>query len=392
MNAHAALRAGDEVRHPRAWLYRITRNAALNVLRAAHDELPFNQAEVPDPRDGPAAAFELTERLQATLEAVRDLPERQRSALLLRELQGRSHEEIGDALGVTAGAARQHLMRARATVRAAITAVTPYPLLSRLMDLGASAPSSAPVWLEGATGAAAGLTLTKVAVGVVATSAIVGGTVGGRQLVTPAPHEARAAGPAAQGPVTSPPAVAPRATARVRLPASVGTAQAVAVGFGLQRLAPVADPQPATANHDLPVASVPPAAVTAPQADLTPVDAPVLEVPTATGEPPAVTPDPAPAATPAPSSSDATGRVTPPPPAAPDPDPAATATAPDPASSPPATTAPGDPASSTVPPTAATPAPGTELPDPAAPQAQANLPVGGVPPDDAACSVACKGT
>jgi RNA polymerase sigma factor (sigma-70 family) len=376
MNAHAALRAGDEVRHPRAWLHHIARNAALNVLRSIHDEVPFEQAEVPDPRDGPAAAFERTERLEATLVAVRGLPERQRAALLLRELEGRSHEEIGSALGVTAGAARQHLMRARATVRSAITAVTPYPLLSRLMDLGASSPSP-PVWLEGATGAAAGLTLTKVAVSVVATGALVGGTVGGaRQLVAPAgPHHAAPA-PARSVAVTPLPGGG-AATARIRLAAALGSPAAVALSLGTGRVVPVAAPRPAAATQDLPVASGP-AALPGPQAD---DPAPGVDAPVATAEPPAATPFPAPS-----SSSDATERATPPPPAATTPDVAADPT---PAPSPPAATTPADPASTTVPtttdPPAATPpaaatSPATPtLPDQAPPPAQANVPES-VPP------------
>lgn len=62
--------------------------------------------------------------------AVGALPERQRDALVLRELEGRSYEEIAVQLGVSDGAVRQLLNRARNTLRASVTAVTPYGLLA----------------------------------------------------------------------------------------------------------------------------------------------------------------------------------------------------------------------------------------------------------------------
>jgi len=173
INAHDALANTSDVRHLRSWLYRIAHNASLNVLRAVRDDVELDPDQAAASAEGPAAAFERTERLRATLDAVRDLPERQRAALVLRELEGRSHDEIAAALGVTPGSARQHLMRARIAVRGAVTAITPYPLVAKLSDLVAGPATSG--WTDAAIGAGTTATLAKLTAGVMATTALVGG-------------------------------------------------------------------------------------------------------------------------------------------------------------------------------------------------------------------------
>jgi RNA polymerase sigma factor (sigma-70 family) len=187
LNAHDAFTRTDDVRHLRSWLYRIAHNTSLNVLRAVRDDVPLDAAQAAA-TGGPAAAFEQAERLRATLDAVRELPERQRAALVLRELEGRSHEEIADALGVTKGSARQHLMRARTAVRGAVTAITPYPLIAKLAEVVSSPAAGA--WTDAAVGAGAGATVMKLTAGVMATGALVGGAVGTDQVIH---HRAEAA-------------------------------------------------------------------------------------------------------------------------------------------------------------------------------------------------------
>jgi RNA polymerase sigma factor (sigma-70 family) len=182
INAHDALQRTAEVRHLRSWLYRIAHNAALNVLRAVRDDAPLEaDAHAAPASDTPAERFERSEQFSATLAALQALPERQRAALVLRELEGRSHEEIAEALGVTKGSARQHLMRARVAVRSAVTAVTPYPLIARLAEL--TAGGSAPGWVDGAATASAGAGLAKLTAGLAATGALVGGAVGTQHVV-----------------------------------------------------------------------------------------------------------------------------------------------------------------------------------------------------------------
>jgi RNA polymerase sigma factor (sigma-70 family) len=97
----------------RPWLLRIARNEAIDVLRRRrpheHEQL---DAELAGP-DDPEADAELHERL-ATLHAdLLSLPERQRSALVLREMSGLSHVEIAAVLGTSPPVAKQTIYEAR---------------------------------------------------------------------------------------------------------------------------------------------------------------------------------------------------------------------------------------------------------------------------------------
>jgi RNA polymerase sigma factor (sigma-70 family) len=174
LNAHTALMSSENDIQLRPWLYRIAHNAGLNVLRSSREQVEL------DERLAATGTVEQTvetnERLTAALAAIAMLPEPQRDALTLRALEGRSHQEIAEAIGVTPGAARQHLHRARASVRAAVTAVTPYGLLARFAVAGGSDPVAAGT-LVGA-GAGIGATVTKVGAGVLAAGAIATGTTG----------------------------------------------------------------------------------------------------------------------------------------------------------------------------------------------------------------------
>src|SRR3954451_18700223 len=125
--AWTAIRRGDEVRELRAWLYRIVHNTALNQLRLSG----YDYAELEDSLRGTEAPQEEMERravVRQTLTGLAALPERQREALLRIAVEGRSQEEVARELGVSEGAVRQLVHRARLTLRAAATAVTPLPL------------------------------------------------------------------------------------------------------------------------------------------------------------------------------------------------------------------------------------------------------------------------
>src|SRR5437764_717336 len=80
----------------------------------------------------------------------------QTDARVQRELEGKRYDEIGAALGVGDGAVRQLLHRARATLRAGASALTPVGLLERIAELagGAGAAKMGAALL--ATGAIAG--------------------------------------------------------------------------------------------------------------------------------------------------------------------------------------------------------------------------------------------
>ncbi len=175
VNAHAAMRASDQELALKPWLYRIAHNAALNVLRAAKDESVVLDEDRPGATQT-ADVVELREQLRETLASIQALPAAQRDALLLREVEGRSHEEIAAALGVTAGGARQHLHRARMSLRAAASAITPYPLLARVLNAAAADGGRGSDLVSGA-GLGAGAGAMKACAGVLAAGAIAGGAV-----------------------------------------------------------------------------------------------------------------------------------------------------------------------------------------------------------------------
>ena len=113
----------------KAWLFRIARNRAIDVIRTQkrRGELPL---EPPDDGDGdpgwaePAAGGpELTdiaaghEALAAVEAALALVPVEQRDALLLRDVEGFSYEEIASITVAEIGTVKSRIHRARVTVR-----------------------------------------------------------------------------------------------------------------------------------------------------------------------------------------------------------------------------------------------------------------------------------
>jgi RNA polymerase sigma factor (sigma-70 family) len=173
VKAYEAMQRDAATIQLRPWLYRIAHNNALNALR----DRGLRHAELDERLDGverPDQALERAQGLRELVVAVQALPERQRDAILLRELEGRSYEEIAAALGVTDGAVRQLLNRARHSLRAAAAAVTPWPLLARV-GAGESAEPVAVRVGEAFGVGAAGAVAAKVCATALVTGAVIGG-------------------------------------------------------------------------------------------------------------------------------------------------------------------------------------------------------------------------
>jgi RNA polymerase sigma-70 factor (ECF subfamily) len=104
-----------------AWLHRIVANAALDITRRRKvrdaDELPETVAS---PFRDPAEASELRRRLQ---EALDTLPARQRAVIVLHDVEGFKHSEIGVTLGIPEGTARSDLHYARSHLREVLGSV-----------------------------------------------------------------------------------------------------------------------------------------------------------------------------------------------------------------------------------------------------------------------------
>jgi RNA polymerase sigma factor (sigma-70 family) len=172
-----ALRRDDSEIELRPWLYRIVRNTALNDLRdrpAAAEEL----AEAIAGGRNPAEELEQREELADLMKRLRALPESQRAAIVMRELEGLSHEEIAAALGLSGGGARQAIHRARTALRDGAGLLLPLPLVRFLIDHGAdvaTAGAGAGTAVAGGTAGGVGAG-TLIKAGVV--TAVLAGSVG----------------------------------------------------------------------------------------------------------------------------------------------------------------------------------------------------------------------
>jgi RNA polymerase sigma-70 factor (ECF subfamily) len=101
-----------------SWLYRIAVNGALDALRARRRRklAPMPEGDVAAPSD-PARTAEARVALAELGRLLDALPEEQRAAIVLRELEGLSNAEVARVLDTTEGAIEQRLLRARATLR-----------------------------------------------------------------------------------------------------------------------------------------------------------------------------------------------------------------------------------------------------------------------------------
>jgi RNA polymerase sigma factor (sigma-70 family) len=99
----------------RPWLYRIARNEAVEILRRRRETSELEPEQMPVAPLTETA--ETRERLRTLLTDLEQLPERQRAALVMRELSGLDFDQIGTAFGSSAAVARQTLYEARLSLR-----------------------------------------------------------------------------------------------------------------------------------------------------------------------------------------------------------------------------------------------------------------------------------
>ena len=179
MAAWRGLQRGDEVRELRPWLHRIAHNTSLNLLRQSGYD--YEQIEESlQIADAPDDELERRAVVRQTLQGLASLPPRQREALLAIAVEGRSQDEVAGELGLSTGAVRQLVHRARTTLRTAATAVAPLPLVTWLASGSRGELSSRIAELSaGAGGAGASAALAKAGTVVV----LAGGAVAGPALV-----------------------------------------------------------------------------------------------------------------------------------------------------------------------------------------------------------------
>ncbi len=113
VRAFGALRADDRQVNVRAWLYRVAHNRCIDHLRrpipAPADVFEMSRTPLHDPLED----AQRREDLRRLVTDVGRLPEQQRSALLMREIDGMSYADLATALDVTVPAVKSLLVRAR---------------------------------------------------------------------------------------------------------------------------------------------------------------------------------------------------------------------------------------------------------------------------------------
>ncbi len=119
--------AGVEEERLGSWLLRVTRNACYDLLRRRRSEATTNAMatslddeatrELASAEPDPLSRAEAADFRRRLLGALGELGEPYKSIVILREVQGLAHREIGEALGIPEVTVRVHLHRGRKKLR-----------------------------------------------------------------------------------------------------------------------------------------------------------------------------------------------------------------------------------------------------------------------------------
>jgi RNA polymerase sigma factor (sigma-70 family) len=112
--AHRSLLADERDVTLRPWLFTIARNACISILRRRRPWVELNGE--PALTGDPAHQLEVNEEMRHLLDGLLALPEPQRAALVLAELQGLRQDEIATVLGVRTNQVKAYSYQARSTL------------------------------------------------------------------------------------------------------------------------------------------------------------------------------------------------------------------------------------------------------------------------------------
>ncbi len=122
----AFIRALERIDHLRPgspfgpWFYRVLRSTCLHLRRReelrAHDPVPPSASGGTDPE----RELERTRARERVGRALEELPEMQRMAVMLYDIEGYDHAEIAEILGIARGTSRAHLHHGRKALRRAL--------------------------------------------------------------------------------------------------------------------------------------------------------------------------------------------------------------------------------------------------------------------------------
>lgn len=114
LRAFGAVKAGEDVRSPKAFLFRIAKNVALNELATKSRRLTdyIEDSTAQDVIDKGSSAEDQAmgqQKLAMFCGAVASLPEQSRRAFLMRKVYGLSHKEISERLGISISTVEKHV-------------------------------------------------------------------------------------------------------------------------------------------------------------------------------------------------------------------------------------------------------------------------------------------
>ena len=114
MRMYVTLRNGTHIRHPRAWIFTVAHNLALNVKQSesnTHSLDPLAEIQLRDLTPDPERQMIENQRMEKLHNALGGLSEQQRVCLLLRA-EGFRYREIADIIGVGTSTVGEFLRRA----------------------------------------------------------------------------------------------------------------------------------------------------------------------------------------------------------------------------------------------------------------------------------------
>ena len=111
-----------DIQNPEAWCMTLTKNAALDKLRSKHRRTTDLEAvgAVADAQPTPHLQAETGDMVAKIKLLMHQLPEKQRLAMHLRDIEGLSYEEISETLQMPLPQVKVNIHRARQTLRAAL--------------------------------------------------------------------------------------------------------------------------------------------------------------------------------------------------------------------------------------------------------------------------------
>lgn len=116
-----------EVQNLEAWVIRLTKNQCIDRLRGGNQGIREwkDGLDWADSTPLPDARTESADTMQKLQKLMQRLPENQRMVMQLRDVEGMSYQEVGEALEIPLAQVKINLFRARQTMKTILTSKTP---------------------------------------------------------------------------------------------------------------------------------------------------------------------------------------------------------------------------------------------------------------------------